>query len=113
VVSVAFGRGFFRVEGHAGKAPHGEDTLCAAVSALAQALLYGLIEVARVPVDVRRLESGRIDARWLEASLTPEARAILATVEGSLREIAARNAVHLRVERLADDSALLDPGVIV
>lgn len=110
MVSVSFGRGCFRVEGHAEVAPRGEDPLCAAVSALAQALLFGLIEVARVPVEVRRIEAGRLDASWREAALTSEARSIIATIEGSLREIAARNAAHLRVERSDEDSALPDAG---
>ena len=106
MVSVSFGRGVFRVEGHAGSAPRGEDLVCAAVSALAQALLHGLIEVTRSLVEVRHLESGLIDARWDEATLSPEARAILATFEGSFRELASRNAKHMVYRRLPDGNGV-------
>ena len=110
VISGSFGHGFFRVEGHARSAPKGEDPVCAAVSALAQALLHGLVEVARIEVAIVRLASGSIDARWDETTATPEARAILRTFEDSFREIAARNEAHLRFERVSDDSGLSEGG---
>ena len=41
----------YRAEQHTGYAPAGEDIVCAAVSALTQTVLNGLISVQQLPVD--------------------------------------------------------------
>lgn len=42
----------FLAQDHTGFAPHGEDIVCAAVSALTQTAILGLTEVVDVPVQV-------------------------------------------------------------
>jgi len=58
----------FKISGHAGYAPAGEDIICAAVSALAQATVNGLKNVLGAPVifDVDD------EAPLVEARLLPE-----------------------------------------
>lgn len=51
----------FSFDGHAELAPHGEDTLCAAVSMLGQTTIAAIQEILAVPVSYEiEDESGRI-----------------------------------------------------
>ena len=82
----------FEARGHTGYAQAGEDIVCAAVSALTQSALYGLREVARVPVAFQQ----RDDGAMLTVMLSPEAddgafekaRILFETLLGSLQAIA-------------------------
>lgn len=86
-------------DGHAAFADHGEDIVCAAVSAILQAARLGLQEVVRTPLDVVQ-ESGRLELRWPEARRDDEAlKAILTTAELSVRQIAAQYPTHVRYSR--------------
>lgn len=96
MIRVRLARNRLAVSGHAQSGPPGHDLVCAAVSALSQALVYGLGEVAGVPVTVECWEKGRLEARWPEP-LGDSANAILATCVGALREIAERNPAHVEV----------------
>lgn len=79
-----------RVEGHAGFADHGEDIVCAAVSALTQTALIGLERVARHP------HEGKIRDAYLLCRVKPGgttesaalAQAILETTVLGLLDIA-------------------------
>lgn len=96
MIRVILTRNRLAVSGHAQSGPPGHDVVCAAVSALSQALVYGLGEVAGVPVTVECWDKGRLEARWPEPLGEPAA-AILATCGGALREIAGRNPSHVEV----------------
>ncbi len=89
----------FHVSGHAGFARRGEDIVCAAVSALAQAALLGLLRHLRLPLRYE-VADGRVACR-LPPALSPTtaaaAEAILATMALGLREIAAQYPRYLRV----------------
>lgn len=79
----------FAIRGHADLAPRGEDVVCAAVSALAQATLIGLEEVVRVSAEVE-VADGWLRCR-LPGGLAPaqhrEAQVLLETLLLSLRSI--------------------------
>jgi len=97
MIHVAFTPQSVKVSGHGGTAPRGQDVVCAAVSALVQALVLGLDEIARCDVSVERLEPGDVAAQWPPLSGNDAARAILATAAASLQEIAGRNPDAVRV----------------
>lgn len=79
----------FALRGHAEVAPKGQDIVCAAVSALAQAALIGLEEVVGVAAEVEVAEG------WLRCQLPEglppqrqrEAQVLLETLLLSLRSI--------------------------
>ena len=76
--------------GHSDDSRHeGEDVVCAAVSALVQALLVGLRDVAKIPrVDCKVDKSVPvICVRWPEER-APELDVLTRTIAFSLREIA-------------------------
>lgn len=65
MINIAIGRDArgsvcsFRVEGHAGYAPHGSDIVCAGVSALTQGVIYSLRRLLKVNPEVN-VEEGRL-----------------------------------------------------
>lgn len=100
-ISVAFDDGrpvTLVAEGHSGYAVKGEDIVCAGVSALLQALLYGFESVARS--DGFMFSIDKDDARmvldWRRSP--PEKTAVLVdTIVGSLKEIARVYPEHVRI----------------
>ena len=90
----------FDCRGHSGYADAGEDIVCAAVSALTQGTLNGLLNVLKAPVDYRIDEKDGI----LTASLgdVPEdkragAQLLLETLASALQMIEADYARFIRV----------------
>ena len=90
----------FDCRGHANYADAGEDIVCAAISALTQGTLNGLLNVLQAPVDYRIDEKDGI----LTASLgeVPEgkragAQLLLETLVSALQSIEADYARFLRV----------------
>ena len=76
--------------GHAGQAEHGEDVVCAAVSALLQAAWVGLTDVAHVPVSGHREEADFL-MRWpVDVRGRDDVRAIVATTELAIEQIASQ-----------------------
>lgn len=75
----------FRVTGHAGTAPRGQDIVCAGVSALTQSALLGLERWAERRISVT-VESGKLTLNLIDEpdSLT---QAILETMVLGLTEI--------------------------
>ncbi len=74
--------------GHAGQGEPGEDVACAAVSALLQAAWVGLTDVAHVQVTGHR-RSGDFLMRWpAGARDRDDVRAIVATAELAIEQIA-------------------------
>jgi uncharacterized protein len=74
--------------GHAGQGEPGEDIACAAVSALLQAAWVGLTDVAHVAVSGHR-RTGDLLMRWPEeARDRDDVRAIVATAELAIEQIA-------------------------
>jgi hypothetical protein len=77
----------FEAGGHAGYAPSGEDIVCAAVSALTQTALLGLLEVLKVPVEWKMdEEAGALSASVRES--TEGTEVVLRTLEAGLLNIA-------------------------
>ncbi|WP_061214382.1 ribosomal-processing cysteine protease Prp [Syntrophomonas wolfei] len=76
----------FKIEGHAGFAPEGEDIYCAGVSAVAQTALLGLIKQLTVEPKYK-MEKGFLECE-LPPSLNEEelekAQIILSTMEAGL-----------------------------
>lgn len=82
------------VEGHAGLMLERGDPVCAGVSALFWALVYGLRDVACVEAAV---ETGRVMRIDWPPDAGPEADAIIRTIVGSLREVASRYPGQVRI----------------
>jgi uncharacterized protein len=89
----------FAARGHAGFAAHGEDIICAAVSAILQAARLGLHEYARVDVASRQAP-GELRLEWrAEDSESESVRAIVTTAELAIGEIARRFPSHVSLKR--------------
>ena len=92
----------FKVEGHAGAAQSGKDIVCAAISALTQTAILGLIQVAGIKVSYHRDDyKGRLWAE-LPEELTPEQRRdadiILGTMADGLKDIATGYPKYIKTE---------------
>jgi len=84
-------------DGHADTAVHGEDIVCAAVSAILQAARLGLEEHAKVSLEVEQ-RPGRLALRWPEDRRDdPAVIAIVATAELAASRIAEQYPKHVRV----------------
>jgi uncharacterized protein YsxB (DUF464 family) len=85
--------------GHAGQGEPGEDVACAAVSALLQAAWAGLTDVAHVQVSGHR-RTGNFFMRWPEdARDRDDVRAIVATAELAIEQIAKQHRRAVRYVR--------------
>lgn len=71
----------FSVSGHAGYAEHGEDIVCAGVSALAQTGVLGLTQVLGIKADCRQ-QAGELACVWpdLEPETQAKAAVLLETI---------------------------------
>ncbi|MBV8489912.1 MAG: ribosomal-processing cysteine protease Prp [Candidatus Eremiobacteraeota bacterium] len=88
--------------GHAEFAEHGEDIVCAAVSAILQALRLGLEAYADIPLDAQQ-ESGEMVLRWPEGARDDASvKAIVATAELSVERIANQYPEHVKFSRELD-----------
>jgi uncharacterized protein YsxB (DUF464 family) len=91
--------------GHAEFADHGEDIVCAAVSAILQALRLGLEAYADLPLEAQQ-ESGELHIRWPEGARDDAAvKAIVATAELSVERIAGQYPDHVKFSRGLDRRA--------
>jgi len=89
----------FRITGHAGSAPHGEDIVCAGISALAQTAANALETVAGLD-PIIHTGDGFLDLRLPKGLSRRQRRAadiILRTVEQGLRDIALAYAQHVKI----------------
>ena len=88
-------------QGHAGWADYGEDIVCAAVSAILQATRLGLEAHAKVDVQAGQRD-GELRMEIPEGRRDDEAvRAILATAELSVEQIAKQFPEHVSYEKRA------------
>jgi uncharacterized protein len=86
-----------RAHGHADFAEHGQDVVCAAVSAVLQAARLGLSEHARADLGARQAP-GELELHWPPADRERESvRAIAATAKLAVLEIARRFPEHVRL----------------
>ena len=94
------GRGQFRAlsaRGHVDFAEHGEDIVCAAVSAILQAARLGLERHAGIALAAAQ-DPGEMELGWSAADAELESvRAIVATAEMAIEEIARRYPEHVRL----------------
>lgn len=75
----------FRISGHAETAKHGEDLVCAAVSGIVQAALYGLGEYLKIEMRCVNQE-GLVEVK-LQSEPTLETEAILRSMLLGLKGI--------------------------
>jgi uncharacterized protein YsxB (DUF464 family) len=88
--------------GHAGQGKPGEDIACAAVSAVLQAAWVGLTDVAHVEVTGHR-RTGDLLMRWPEdVRDRDDVRAIVATAELAIEQIAKQYRGAIRYVREPD-----------
>jgi len=86
-------------EGHAGWADRGEDIVCAGVSAILLAARAGLEAYAKVDLKVTQ-RGGRLRLEVPAGRRDDEAvKAILATAELSIKQIAKQNRKHVAYEK--------------
>lgn len=92
----------FRARGHAGYGEHGEDIVCAAVSAISQTAVLGLLSHLELAVRVKQ-EAGFLECLLVgdERSRGPAAQSVLETMVLGLQE----------VERQYPDRVRVRPGV--
>ena len=95
------GRGRFRAlsaRGHTEFADRGEDIVCAAVSAILQAARLGLERYAGIAPAAAQ-GPGELELGWSEGDAELESvRAIVATAELAVEEIARRYPEHVRLK---------------
>ena len=85
-----------KVSGHTDYAQHGQDIVCAAVSALTQTALLGLIKHLKLNVKYQLADSNlMLDIRGQENEQTD---IILETMLYGLQEIAGAYPKHVRIE---------------
>ncbi|HVN69174.1 MAG TPA: ribosomal-processing cysteine protease Prp [Candidatus Binatia bacterium] len=88
--------------GHADFGDHGEDIVCAAVSAILQAADLGLKEHARAALESRK-SPGELELRWGAGERDREGvQAIAATAELAVEQIARRYPEHVRIKRVRE-----------
>ena len=88
--------------GHADFGEYGEDIVCAAVSAILQALRLGLETYADIQLDAFQ-EPGELRVRWPESARDdPAVRAIVTTAELSIERIASQYPEQVRFVREQD-----------
>lgn len=89
----------FLARGHADYEEHGKDIVCAAVSAVLQASRLGLSSHAQVEITARQVP-GELEVTWTEDDRDRESvRAIVATAELAIEQIAQRFPKHVRLKR--------------
>lgn len=79
----------YRIQGHSDMAPKGSDIVCAAVSALGQAVALGLEEVLQLDPQVT-VKEGYLECllpREMKDEVFSSAQALLQTLEVGLRQI--------------------------
>lgn len=96
----------YRVTGHAGAGPHGEDIVCAAVSALTQTTLIGIEEHLGIQPVVIYDETGILEVELPplqeESRLEQGCTDLLETMLLGLESIARSHPGHVRVEQHDD-----------
>jgi uncharacterized protein YsxB (DUF464 family) len=85
--------------GHADFAEHGQDIVCAAVSAVLQAMRLGLEGYAGLELEALQ-QPGELRLDWTESDRDLESlRAIVTTAELAVKQIARRFPDHVRLKR--------------
>lgn len=95
----------FVARGHSGFARHGEDVVCAGVSALTMATVLGLQARLGLDPEVEMDQDGGYLRCWLRAETPPDlwarAQDLLETMALALQQLAEEYPRNLRVEEVA------------
>jgi hypothetical protein len=76
----------FKINGHADYADYGQDIVCSAVSALAIAIINGMTEIVKAPVDCV-ISEGNIDCDLEKTRLDEKVQVLAQTLLLGLEEI--------------------------
>lgn len=91
----------FSANGHADFDEHGQDVVCAAVSAILQAARLGLERYARITASATQA-AGQLELTWSGPDSERESvLAIVTTADLALEEIARLYPAHVRLSRAA------------
>lgn len=91
----------YKVSGHSGYAPEGEDIVCAGVTALTETAVLGLRQVASLKPRVELAEGLiRCELPAVAGEQSARAQAILETMVLGLRDIARDYRRHVRVSEV-------------
>lgn len=85
------------VKGHTNYAKQGQDIVCAAVSALTQTALLGLIKHLKLQIEYHVSDEGHLSFN-LQGQENEQTDAILETMLYGLQEIAYAYSKHVRIE---------------
>ncbi len=91
----------FDLSGHTGFGVHGQDILCAAVSALSQSTCLGVLQVLNLEAKMKKDdEKGflSLDLKHLSVQEIEIAQTLLITLEKTLKDISIGNEKYLKVE---------------
>lgn len=85
-------------KGHSGYADRGSDVVCAAVSVLMEALMYGLSQIAKLDSLVCRINDNipLMSVRWFRTK-SEKISLLTQTVAESLKAIAADNSSYVKI----------------
>ena len=98
------GEDFVRIEceGHTGYAEHGEDIVCAALSALVQGAVLGVLRVAGVKADYRIDEENGslrlVIPKGIDDDAKHDCNVILKTLHESVKDLAKGYSEFIKVE---------------
>lgn len=88
----------FSVEGHAQHAPHGQDIICAGVSALVQGILIGLEDVVQASLEVEK-QGGRLICSVVQGHGQRDVQILLETLYLSLEDLEKQYSEYIEVRK--------------
>lgn len=91
----------FEISGHTGYATHGEDILCAAVSAVSQSTCLGVMQILNLKAKMKKNDDKgflSLDLKHLSIEEIKNAQTLLITLEKTLKDISIGNEKFIKVE---------------
>ena len=85
----------FKLSGHTGKAEHGSDILCAAISTAAQMTVCGIVKIAKIKADVK-IRSGFLSLQLEDP--TEQTDLLIETLYASLVSICENEKKFVKLE---------------
>lgn len=91
----------FELSGHTGFASHGQDILCAAVSAVSQGTCLGILQVLNLKAKMKKDDDKgflSLDLKNLTQQEIESAQVLLETLKKTVKDISIGNEKYLKVE---------------
>ena len=94
MIEVKRSSGSITIKGHAGYAPHGQDIVCAAVSTLAQNMVYSISELTEDKIQCD-MQPGSVEIRY--GNLSADAQLLVSSFFIGIREVANVYPNHVKI----------------